>query len=170
MQKLIRWMDANFERYLCLFLFSIMVLLTAAQVLFRFVINFSLDWTEELSRYLFIASIYAGSSLAVKTNDHIRVEVIHLFLPPSILKIFRIFADCIWLSFSILIMIQGFGICSKLLSIGQTSPTLRFPMGMIYGIIPIGFMLMNIRLIQSLYFQFRNIRSHTAHTSTEEKE
>ena len=35
------------------------------QVLFRFVFNLPLAWTEELSRYVFIILIYCGASAAV---------------------------------------------------------------------------------------------------------
>ncbi|KUO48805.1 MAG: hypothetical protein APF76_18160 [Desulfitibacter sp. BRH_c19] len=151
MNKTLRFLDANFDRYLCIILFGSMVMLACLQVLFRFVLNYSLDWTEELARYCFIASIYAGAALGVKDDQHIRVEAVNLLLPKMAQKWLRFFADSIWLIFSIYIMIQGFEIYSVLLKSGQTSPTLRIPMGMVYGIIPIGFLLMSIRLIQSLW-------------------
>ena len=46
------------------------------QVLFRFVFNLPLAWTEELSRYVFIILIYCGASAAVLDNAHVRVELI----------------------------------------------------------------------------------------------
>ncbi|MDB2142127.1 TRAP transporter small permease [Enterocloster clostridioformis] len=46
------------------------------QMLFRFVFNLPLAWTEELSRYVFIILTYCGASTAVLDNAHVRVELI----------------------------------------------------------------------------------------------
>lgn len=136
------------------------MILALLQVIFRFVINFSLDWTEELARYAFIASIYAGASLGVTTNDHIRVEIIGMILPKLGQKIARIAADAIWLAFSVLITIQGFGISQIFLSTGQHTPTLHLPTGYVYMVVPAGFLLMSLRLVQSLCRQIRSLAGH----------
>ena len=66
----------NFEYYLIVFLFTILIVVCFLQVLFRFVFNLPLAWTEELSRYVFIILIYCGASAAVLDNAHVRVELI----------------------------------------------------------------------------------------------
>ncbi|WP_232055270.1 TRAP transporter small permease [Vibrio taketomensis] len=61
-------------------LFLALIILCLLQILFRFVFNFSLSWTEELARYVFIALVYAASSLAVIKGAHVRVEIIDNFV------------------------------------------------------------------------------------------
>lgn len=43
------------------------------QVLFRYVLNLSLAWTDESSRYLFVWFSYLGASLALREGKHISV-------------------------------------------------------------------------------------------------
>lgn len=88
MKKTILFLDQNLEKILCLVLFGAMIFLAVLQVIFRFVLNASLDWTEELARYCFIASIYAGAALGVKEEQHIRVEIVNVFFLRKLLLAF----------------------------------------------------------------------------------
>lgn len=47
----------EFEYYVITGAMLLLVLMGVLQILFRFVLNFSLSWTEELSRYLFILMV-----------------------------------------------------------------------------------------------------------------
>lgn len=158
MKKVIGYLDQNLERILCLILFGTMVILTTLQVVFRFGLNFSLDWTEELARYCFIGSIYAGAALGVKDDQHIRVEIMDVILPAKPARNVKLIADVIWLGFSIFITVQGFQMCSTFLANGQTSPTLALPMGLVYGVVPVGFFLMSIRIVQKILQSFRGAK------------
>ena len=46
----------------------------------RTIFNYSLSWTEELSRYIFIWQTWLGTSIALKYKQHIRVEILINFL------------------------------------------------------------------------------------------
>lgn len=76
MKNKINYFMNNIEEYVSILLFSSLIILCFLQILFRFVFNFSLSWTEELSRYVFIALVYISASLAVIRGAHVRVEVI----------------------------------------------------------------------------------------------
>jgi TRAP-type C4-dicarboxylate transport system permease small subunit len=148
----------NIERYLVFFLFSVVVILIAMQVVFRFGINYSLDWTEELARYFFVASIYIGASIAIRENGHIRVEAIFLLLSKRGVLLVRCLADVISLLFCILMTYLGFIVSRTLLAAGQTSATLELPMGMVYAVIPVGFAIMSLRLVGVIYASLLELR------------
>ncbi len=137
-------------------LFSVVVVLVALQVVFRFGLNYSLDWTEELARYFFVASIYVGAALAIRENGHIRVEAVFLLLSPRNALLARMAADTVSLLFCLIMVYLGFVVSKTLLVAGQTSATLELPMGLVYGIIPVGFCLMSVRQIGALVSTFRN--------------
>lgn len=151
MKKLLKFLDENLEKYLSIGLFGMMIFLCVLQVVFRYLINTSLAWTEELARYCFIASIYFGASYGIKNDEHIRVEIFNSILPKKAAFCLRTIANVIWLLFSLYIVYIGVDMCQTFVMRGQTTPTLHLPTGYVYGIVPVGFALMSIRIAQKLW-------------------
>ncbi|MCR0487393.1 TRAP transporter small permease subunit, partial [[Clostridium] innocuum] len=60
--KIIRWLDDNLEEALLIALLVMMTLLMGLQVFSRYILNASLSWSEELTRYLFIWSGFLSIS------------------------------------------------------------------------------------------------------------
>src|SRR5262245_37635623 len=58
-----------------------MVLVILAQALFRYVLNLSLAWTEEVGRYLFVWVCLLGASLAYRMGQHSGYETVVQALP-----------------------------------------------------------------------------------------
>lgn len=50
------------------------VLAVTAQVIFRYGVQSSLTWSEELARYSFIWAIFIGTSVAARRSQHIVVD------------------------------------------------------------------------------------------------
>ena len=57
--------------------------LVLLQVFFRYVLNESLFWAEELVRGAMLWGIMLSSALVAASRGHIRVEVLELMLPPA---------------------------------------------------------------------------------------
>ena len=55
-----------FEEGMCCIMLSAMILCLAAQVVARMTVGTSIAWTEELSRYTFLWSVYLGAALVAK--------------------------------------------------------------------------------------------------------
>jgi TRAP-type C4-dicarboxylate transport system permease small subunit len=147
----IRKLDQNFEEVLAVILFTLMVVLTFSQVLSRFVFDVSLAWSEELSRYTFIWLVYISAAMAVKHRRHIRVEIAEKLLPRKVSKWVGFVSDLAWLAFTLYLVVAGADVASHILSMGQTSPAVQLSMGVVYLIIPIGFALMSLRIIQNIF-------------------
>ncbi|MFV0335225.1 MAG: TRAP transporter small permease [Tropicimonas sp.] len=65
-----------FERVMNCILFALLALMIAfvtLQVVNRYVFQFSIPWTEELTRTLYILLIFIGSALATWQGNHVRV-------------------------------------------------------------------------------------------------
>src|SRR5690625_2243624 len=61
------------EEILIVISMVLILLLIFSQALFRYLLGSGFVWGEELARYLHIAQVWVGASLAVKTGGHIRV-------------------------------------------------------------------------------------------------
>ena len=135
------------EETTAVLLFVAMIFFGTCQVLFRFVINLSLDWTEELTRFTFIFLVYISASLCVARNRHVRVEVIDMLVPKKALIWLHRAVLLIWCAFAFVIAHAGWEIAVEALEMGESSPVLELPMGWVLMIIPGGFALMGTRLL-----------------------
>src|SRR5262245_63551384 len=61
-----------------------MVTIVAAQVGLRYVLNQSFDWADELSRLLFVWSIFLAIPLGIKRGSHISIELLTEWLPADV--------------------------------------------------------------------------------------
>lgn len=64
-------------------LVSVMVAVVSAQVLLRYAFNSSIGWADEVSRLMFVWSIFLAVPLGVRLGAHIGVEVLTARLPAA---------------------------------------------------------------------------------------
>jgi TRAP-type C4-dicarboxylate transport system permease small subunit len=85
--------------------FCLMLVVMAIQVISRYTLGLAVPWTDEVSRYLFLAEIFLGSVLALRYQEHIRVTIVTDRLPPKIAHLVAALADLIGIV--VLLMIMG---------------------------------------------------------------
>jgi TRAP-type C4-dicarboxylate transport system permease small subunit len=64
-------------------LFLLMLALMFIQVIFRYVLESPLPWSEELCRYLFIITAFMGGAVATGERSHIEINFVELFIVKS---------------------------------------------------------------------------------------
>lgn len=77
------WMDRAGD-ILLVGLNALMAAIVLGAVFFRYVLNNSLSWSDELVRYLFVWFSLVGSALVLREREHIRVEYFVEKLPPGL--------------------------------------------------------------------------------------
>lgn len=115
-------------------------------VFFRYVLNDSLGWSEELARYGLVYMTFLGCAAAVRRDSHIRVAVMETFLPARALRWLRPAQQIATLAFCAYIAIKAVEISGILKS--TPSAAMQIPMSYVYAAIIIGFGLTSLRLIQ----------------------
>lgn len=138
----------NIEEYISSVLLGAMVILIFLQIIFRFVLNLPLRWTEETARYAMILLIYLSACSGVKKEKHIRIEAIHNALPQKAALVYWVISNIIWMLFNLVMIVYGINMAGYIYSTGQVSPVLHLPMGILYMVIPVCFTIMEIRIVQ----------------------
>ena len=151
----LRRLYRDLEQYFCAFLMVLMVSCLGAQVFFRFVLNASLTWSEELSRFAFIWLVYMGAVLGAKERIHIRVTAFQRLLPAPARSWTTPLADLLWVSINLVFAWQGALQVGHLLRFSYISPALQWNMAVIYAVVPLGFALMSFRIVEGYWRDWR---------------
>jgi len=122
--------------YVCSALFFLMVLVSLLQVFFRYALNDSLTWSEELARYLFVWTSFLGAAIALHRGMHIEVDILTSVASAPVRKGMHLFSKAAVVVF--LVMLIVYGVRITMLTWGTPSAALRVPMGLVYLAIPVG--------------------------------
>ena len=107
-------------------LLAAMILLVAAQVVLRYVLNHPLTWSEELTTYLFGWLIFLGATVTIRRDASPSLVVLVNALPPPAAGFVRAVADLLGLGLSVVLLIAAGRACMDLLQ--QRTPVLQIPM------------------------------------------
>ncbi|MBW2146990.1 MAG: TRAP transporter small permease [Deltaproteobacteria bacterium] len=154
MKKVMSAVNNNLEEVICAFLLSTVIVLMGFQVFGRYVFGYVSPVCEEVSRWAFVWLIYFGAAMGAKRGRHFRVSVYKLIFKGRADTVVTIFGDCIWLGFNLFMVIIGLQFVNSVIQQQYLSPALMFPMKYIYPIIPLGFLLIAVRMIT---FSIKNI-------------
>lgn len=158
-RNLFSYINENFEKiFLVAGLLAIIFIITF-QTLYRYVIVYFFEnassavWTEEISRYIFIWISYLALSVAITKRSSIRVDIIYDKLSKRWQNISWIVVDSCFLLLTVILCITGWDQIERLLKYPQHTTALHMPYVIPYLILPIGFGLMSIRLLQDIVKQ-----------------
>lgn len=122
-------------------------------VFFRYVLNDSLGWTEEISRYGLVYVTFIGCAAAARRGTHIRVTVLETVLPKRAGDVLRTLQDLATLAFVVYVAVKAVEISGIL---GTTrSAAMQLPMNYVYAAIVIGFSLTAARLAIGIVGRWR---------------
>ena len=158
---LFSWLNENFEKIFMVTGLLAIILFITWQVIYRYIITQFIEragaavWTEELSRYIFIWISYLALSVAIKKRSSIRVDIIYDKLPERLQNISWVIVETLFLVLTGVITYFGWGQIERLLTFPQHTTALRIPFLVPYLILPLGFGLMCLRLLQRIRGQMR---------------
>lgn len=102
-----------------------------ANVVARYVFNWSVPWAEELVRYGIIWMVFIGGSVAARKGIHIGIDILATFSPPKIRTVLHLMINAISLLFCLFITVAGFDLISQAKMFGQLAPALQVPIWII---------------------------------------
>ena len=144
----------GFWDYLIALILALLVIIMFTQVFFRYVLNHSLSWSEELTKYLFVWLVFLGGALCLRDKTHIGVDFFISLLPDFFKPGIRIFNYLLITIFSILVTILGFMWVIKVH--GTYTPALGWPLNLVfYAAVAVGFLLTSIYAVRHLISEFK---------------
>ncbi len=132
-------------RWLIIVLMLAMTVTVFLQIVFRYVFNASLDWSEEIARFSFVWVAFFGASALMRVREHINVTVFTDNFPPR-LRALAIFLANVCALICIYFFLVG-GLALTYNEWRQLAPTTQIHMGLVYVAIPISAGLMGIWVI-----------------------
>lgn len=113
-----------------------MSFIVALEVVCRYLLNASLPWSEELSRYLFIWVCFLGVGIAFLRGAHISVDSLARRFPGPARLLLEKTVGILFLAFALLISFQSLFALPSM--IGQESITMGFSLVVVFAALPVG--------------------------------
>ncbi len=133
------------------------VLLIGAQVVFRYVLNHSIFWAEELGRIFLVWITFLGAAAAFKRGGHMGVDIIVRRLSPRARGICRCFVLSVASWFFLTLVVYGLRYCWFVSS--QKTPALGIPMAIPYLVIPLSGLLFLLHAGEQLAEAFSDLQA-----------
>lgn len=149
MRKLVEAVNAGAAVLTQLFL-ATMVVVVFTQVIFRFILQQPLSWSEEVARYVFVGIIWMGAAVLVKDDGHPGMDLLTRILPSSWQRAIRIVVSILVAATLGTVVITGFGLVYA--NMNQPSPAMELPMGIPYAAIPLSAAIMVLNLLFYVFF------------------
>ena len=138
----------TFEEILGGILMVVIFLCATFQVLNRFVLHFSVPWTEELCRYAFIWVAFLGVANGVKRGTHLNVDLIDSVLPKKVKAVLDVVLDAAFLLLMAYMLKISIDHLMRVARYGTVSVGLKIPMWIVYSILPLFTTLTMVRLVE----------------------
>lgn len=132
----------SFLEWVICALFAAIIILGGLQVFFRYILESSLVWSEEVSKILFFYIIYIGAVLAIRNSSFASVDFLSRKFPPKFKRQVDLLIWALIVCFLVTVIILGTQI--TLNTVDQITPALEIPQAIIYFILPLGAFLMII--------------------------
>ncbi len=113
----------------------LMVVVTLAQVVFRYVIAAPLPWSEELARYCFVWIVFLGGAIGLSRGIHLGVDLFVNLLPDRFRPGLEALSNALIACFAAAVVYASYPVIN--MNMLQRSPAMGVQMSWIYIAIPI---------------------------------
>ena len=122
------------------------LVVTFAQVLFRYVLKSPLPWSQDVLRLAFTYLVFWGAAWCVREKGHLNVDVVLTAIPVKARQAVELVINLVLCAFFIFLIIYGVSFAQN--GLNQTAPYLPIPMTMYYASIPSAAVLMLFYMVQ----------------------
>lgn len=137
--------DTPPEAWIGLAFFWVLGAVVVYQFVTRYVLNDSAAWTEEIARYLLIATVFTGATIGVAKNNHIQVDFFYRYMPRGLSRVMSTAVDALRIAFFATAVVLTALMMQRLSTSRMTM--IDLPMNLVYGVCLVGFAMMAVRSV-----------------------
>ena len=144
--------DRVFEKaqvWICMFFFSVMIILGSVQVFGRYLFGIAPPWTEELIRFSCIWMVMIGSGLTIRDDGHVSVDILLGLMKNNAVRC-RLYILSRVIAIIFLLMFLPASILLILNSTMSRAASLPLPYTYVYLAIPVGIVSMLLSYVSAL--------------------
>ncbi|CAG1002887.1 C4-dicarboxylate TRAP transporter small permease protein DctQ [Burkholderiales bacterium] len=161
----LHWLE-RIEEGLVGFILAAMTIVTFAQVVARYVFNYSFVWALELVTYLFAWLIFLGMAYGVRVSSHIGVDALVRRLGPRMTRIVGAAAAALCVVYSVILLYASWQYVAKIHSIGILAQDLPIEQWIPRTVLLLGFAILIVRFAQ-LFWNIASGRERGMHLADE---
>jgi TRAP-type transport system small permease protein len=137
-------------------LLAAMAIVIFANVVLRYTTSQSIEWAEEVARYLMVWLTFLGAGPVLRYGGHIAVENLQDSLPPRAAVALRVVIAA--LLFAFFGFMVWFGVLYVERAQFQMTPTTQISMGWVYAAMPVGglLLMLHFALVLKPYLRTRS--------------
>ena len=141
---------ANLDIAVAAVILAVLIVLTFAGVVWRYMFNSPFTWLEEVQTSCMVWIVFAGAGAAFRMGNHVAIEMIVDMMPEKMQKAMG------WIISVIVVIVIGFlfrqsiGFIQVFLRSGRSTSMLKIPYAWVYGISIISYIDMIISYFYSI--------------------
>ncbi len=142
------WFAANFEEVVSAILLGVMLASVGLGVLFRYLLQRPLSWTEEVVLMCMVWLVFLGASVATKHKEHIIIDFVVALVPRSVARVMEVIAVLVAIAVLLAMVWQGVELVQR--TQFMTTTALGIPTMYMYSAVPVSAVLMIIHNLRHL--------------------
>lgn len=120
-------------------------------VVMRYLFDSPKSWVDEVSQYMIIWGTMIGTSVALRNDHHIKVDMLFQRFPLKAQYYVTLFAHGVGIAFSLFVAYYGYTLVAFTQNTGQRSTDVGIPLFIVYSILPLMGGLLSLRFSVLLY-------------------
>ena len=109
--------------------------ITLVQVFFRYGLNHSLAWPEEMTRWAFVWLVFLGAAMLTRRSGHIAIDFLARALPGEAATLHAFAVRVVMACVAVMLVVLGFDLVGRS---SYVSPALEWPFRYLYLALPAG--------------------------------
>jgi C4-dicarboxylate transporter, DctQ subunit len=143
------------ENTICIICLLAMTLLVFANVVSRYIIHYSLSFSEEITTNLFVLLSMMGTAIAARRRAHLGLSILTDAVSPKARRALLVFGYALATIFSFLVFFYGIQMVKSEYILGQVTSSMQWPEWVYGTFVPFGAVFMTIRFAQCTYEEWK---------------